>query len=195
MSGRERPRGPVDWAGLRGRVQATGERADGETPDAAQQRRTLDERARALARPPAAPLPTDTLALVIVSLGGEAWGGDARLVWEAFRLAAFTPLPGAAEPVAGITAWRGSVITVLDLRPVLGIPTTPLADLGFGLVIGDDRPAFAVLADAVGEITTVDPRALREPQEGVAVRREYVLGVTPAAVFVLDLPRLLRTYR
>jgi purine-binding chemotaxis protein CheW len=186
-------RGAVNWADLRGRLAEAAGASTGE-PSPTARRRTLDERARALARPPDAPPPADTLTLVTLSMSGETWGVDARSVWDGFRVVGFAPLPGAAPPVVGVVPWRGSILTVLDLRPELGIPAGPPGELAFGVVVGQDAPTVGLLVDGVHDIVVLDPGDLRDPPQGVADERGIVRGVTPAAVLVLDVAPLLRPF-
>jgi purine-binding chemotaxis protein CheW len=186
-------RGPLDRVELGRRLAETaGASAGG--PSAVALRRTLDERARALARPPDAPPPADRLTLVTVSLSEETWGVDARLVWDGFRVVGFAPLPGAAPPIVGVAPWRGSILTMLDLRPELGLAAGSPTELAFGVVVGRDAPTLGLLVDRVQDIVVLDPSDLRDAPGGVADQRAIVRGVTPAAVLVLDVAPLLRPY-
>jgi purine-binding chemotaxis protein CheW len=185
----------VDWADLRRRLSLAASQADPqEGPAGDRHRQVLDERARALARPPMPSKPHEEITLVGFGLGGESWTVEARFVWEAFQLRQLVPLPGAPAPAAGVCPWRGSVLLVLDVRGVLGVPVAPLADLVHVLVLGDRQPAFGVLADTLGEVTKLDRAALAEPAEGVAIHREWVLGVTPEAAFALNALRLIEAH-
>jgi len=189
------PRGPVDWAEIRRRVEAAGRAVAGETamsPERA--RRVLDERARALARPAAPPPAGDTLELLTFVLANEVYAVESRYVLAVFRLTDLSPLPGAKPPVFGVTAWRGELLTILDLRAALGLSVTALNDLSRVIVLGKERPAFGILADAVRELVNLPASAVREPPEGVAAKREYLRGVTPDAVLVLDAGVLLRLH-
>jgi chemotaxis signal transduction protein len=154
----------------------------------------LEERARALARPARDDGRQDELTLVGFALGGEAWAVEARFVWEAFRLHQLTPLPGGKAPHAGVCGWRGSVLLVLDLRSLLGVPVAPLADLAHVVVLGEQRPSFGILADALGGVARLEHAALTEPGAGAAIHREWILGVTPSSNFVLDAAKLLKAY-
>lgn len=184
-----------DWGELRRRLsRVTPESAAGALSDGGREHGVLEERARALARPARTDGPAERLTLVGFALGGESWAVEARFVWEAFRLRRLTPLPGGRAPLAGVCAWRGSVLLVLDLRSVLGVPVVPLADLAHVLVVGERRPAFGVLADALGEVTRLDGRALTEPAAGAAIHREWIRGLTPQANFVLDATKLLEAF-
>ena len=105
---------------------------------------------------------------------------------------AFTPM--LLVDVVAFAPFYLSFFVVLDLRFVLGVPVTPLTDLAHVLVLGDEEPAFGVLVDALGEVTRLDREALVEPGEGVALHREWILGVTPNAGFALDAARIVRAY-
>lgn len=153
------------------------------------EREVLEQRARALARPAAKPA-SDTIEIVTFVLAGETYGIESRYVVEVFRLTELSRLPGAEPPVLGITTWRGALLTILDLRPVLGVSSAALSDLGRVIVLGRDEPAFGVLADDVRDLLGIPASAVREPPEGVALRREYLQGITGEAVIVLAADKL-----
>lgn len=151
----------------------------------------LEERARALARPAVPPSAGDTLELITFALADEVYAIESRCVLALVPLADLSPLPGAEPPVFGVTVWRGGLLTILDLRRVLGLSVAALNDLSRLIVLGENRPAFGILADAVHDLVALPTSAVRQPPEGVAARREYLRGVTADAVLVLDAERLL----
>jgi purine-binding chemotaxis protein CheW len=157
-------------------------------------RLVLEARARALARPVGSPPAADRLEVLAFVLAKERYAIESRYVVEVFRLKEFSPLPGAQRPVFGVTAWRGELLTILDLRAALGLSVAALDDLSRVIVVGEARPAFGFLADAVQELVTLAAADVREPPEGVAAHREYLRGVTVDAVLVLDAVKLLRIH-
>ncbi|MBI1722856.1 MAG: purine-binding chemotaxis protein CheW [Gemmatimonadetes bacterium] len=157
-------------------------------------RELLEQRARALARPAAPAQAHDAIEVITFALANEVYAIESRFVIEVFRLTDLSPLPGAKPPVFGVTGWRGELLTILDLRPVLGLSVGALDDLGRVIVLGEERPAFGVLADAVRELVTLQESALRDTPESVAASREYLRGVTADAVLVLDAEKLLRAH-
>lgn len=190
MTGRD-----IDWAGLRERVEAAGRGLQGEgPPDEEGMRGLLAQRARDLARPVTMPTPEERLPLVRFSLGGESWSLDARYAWDVFHLSELALLPGSGPPVVGLTPWRGTILTLFDLRPMLGVQAEGLSNLDHVIVVGEARPELGVLADAVEELIEVDPRDVGPLPEGAAGSRELVLGVTPDALVVLDARALLLRY-
>jgi purine-binding chemotaxis protein CheW len=187
------PRGAIDWAALRRRLEAasraTSEAAERPPEEA---RALLEERARVLARPVVPSSHVHRLEAITFSLANERYAIESRYVIEVFRLRELAPLPGAKPPIFGLTAWRGALLTILDLRAALGLPVAALNDLGRVVVLGTDRPAFGVLADAVHEVVSLDASEVREPRGGASAARDYVRGITPDAVQVLEGERLLR---
>jgi purine-binding chemotaxis protein CheW len=185
--------GRVDWAEIHRRVDAAGRVLAGAVePEPERAQAVLDERARALARSAAPPATEGRLETVTFLLANERYAVESRYVIEVFRLRDLSPLPGAEPPVTGVTAWRGDLLQVLDLRPVLGLPVTALNDLSRVVVLGTARPAFGVLVDAVESIVTIPASRLLAPQDGPAARREYLRGITADAILVLDAERVLR---
>ncbi len=166
----------------------------GRPDDADRIRRVLEERARALARPTASGAANDTLQMVTFALANETYAVESRYVIQVFRLTDLTPLPGAEPPVVGVAAWRGGLLTILDLRHVLGVSVQALDDLGRVIVVGEQRPAFGILVDAVHDIAAIPAAAIRTPPDGVASKRDYLRGVTADAVLVLEATTLLRRH-
>lgn len=196
MAARPKPkRGPVDWIEYRQRAEMAGRAMVEETDSSPERaRQVLEERARALARPTALPPAVGALEVITFALANEVYAIESRFVIEVFRLTDLSPLPGAKPPVFGVTGWRGELLTILDLRPVLGLSVGALNDLGRVIVLGEERPAFGVLADAVRELHTLPKSAVRDTPETVAASREYLRGVTADAVLVLDAEKLLRAH-
>ncbi|HEX2205999.1 MAG TPA: chemotaxis protein CheW, partial [Longimicrobium sp.] len=150
MSGPMRSR--VDWDDVHRRMEAMLRAVAGggdASPDAA--REVLEARARALAEPPPAPAEGGALRLVTFSLAGETYALESRHVVEMARLERPTPLPGAAPPLFAVTAWRGELLGIHDLRALLGLAPRAEGAGGWMVVLGEGAPALALAADAPGE--------------------------------------------
>ena len=156
-------------------------------------RHVLEERARQLARR----LARDAAQIAGVdmltfSVSRERFAIDSRYVFAAFMLSDLVPLPGATAPVVGLTRWRGDVLTVIDLRGLVGAATNALDDLGRVIVVGASSPEFGILADTLGDIERVDiarlypPTANRSREAYAREARAMLLGVTAEAIHVVD---------
>ncbi|MBV9774504.1 MAG: chemotaxis protein CheW, partial [Gemmatimonadetes bacterium] len=146
----------------------------------------LEERARLLARPEAAPPRGDELEAVTFELGGERYAIESSYLLAVVRLVRPTLLPGADPTTYGVIAWRGELLLIRDYRSLLGLPVLPRDDPGFVLVAGEDRPAFGILADAVGEFVRIPLSDVHALSGAETVGRGFVRGVTGGAVVVLD---------
>lgn len=194
-SGRRGPPGTLDWDEIRRRVEDAGRAISGrESPSAEQVRELLEERARTLARPLAPDSTEEMVEVITFTVSGEAYAIESRYVVEIFRLEHLAVLPGAEPPLMGVTAWRGELLTVLDLRRMTGGPAHALSDLDRVIVLGEDAPAFGILADAVEDVTMLAASGIHPPPEGVAAKREFVCGVTREALLVLEAGELIRSY-
>jgi purine-binding chemotaxis protein CheW len=148
----------------------------------------LEERARRLALKPAA-MRAEAFGVDVVSfsVARERFAIESRFVFAVFHLNDLVPLPGARAPVVGVTRWRGDVLTVLDLRRVVGGSGRALDDLARVVVVGASSAAFGVLADTVDDIVSIDPTTLftlpvdRAPEIPGVLR-----GVTASGIHLLD---------
>jgi purine-binding chemotaxis protein CheW len=183
----------VDWGDIRRRIDEAREGLrDSVRVTAEQAQLMLDQRARELARRPDWKRSETAHDALVFGVAGQRYAIESRFVVEVFHLADLALLPGAAPPVIGVVGWRGRLLTIMDLRAMLGLPTTALDDLGRVIVLGDERPEFGVLADTVEEITPLSEGDVRLPQRGIHVSERYVRGVALDAVLVLDAAELLR---
>lgn len=86
---------------------------------------------------------------VVVRLGAGRYGIDASLVVEVVPVPALTRVPAAPGWLGGVGNWRGRVLPVIDLRPLLGAAVTPLASSARVVVVRDGEIEVGVVADAV----------------------------------------------
>ena len=153
----------------------------------------MARRTRELARPVAVEKGATGRLVVHFTLGGERLAIEARWLLGVAKLTTLAALPGAEPPVRGVTVWRGELLTVLDIRPVLGISTAVLSDLTRVLVLGARRARFGLLVDTVGDVIDLSGADLLPiPQSSLA--GDYLIGVTADAGLVLDGERLLQLF-
>ena len=76
---------------------------------------------------------SSTIRAAIISLGGELFTIDLKSVREVFVVESITPVPGMPAGLVGVTNLRGSVIPLLDLRPMFALNTD--ATLRYAVVV------------------------------------------------------------
>ncbi len=100
-------------------------------------------------RPATSPGAT-TVRAAIISMSGELFTIDLQNVREVFVVESITPVPGMPSGLVGVTNLRGTVIPLLDLRPMFGLDA--VAVLRYAVVVQHSNWQVGVLVDAVPEI-------------------------------------------
>jgi len=188
----------ISWDRTRARLAAAEQMArEAMQPSPARSRALLETRARQLANPlPEEARPGELLDVVVFSLARERYALESRVLREIVRLTDFTPVPGAADFLVGVTNLRGAILPVVDLRRFFGLPDRGLTDQSRVLVLGQDRPDVGVLADETHELASVRADGIFAPSATApSGGRAYIRGFTADAVVVLDGEKLLRDPR
>ena len=98
--------------------------------------------------------------LLIVTIAGSRVAFPAARVESVVELDALSPVPRAAAHVAGLSALRSRVLTVIDCQRSLELGTTNLEGLSEAAVVEVDGHHYALTVDAVEDVV----EALSEPQ-------------------------------
>ena len=169
-------------------VYDTVDRATPETPNA-----VLHARARALAKPPGTDVGSpDSLEVVEFLLADEHYGFESSAVREVYPLTALTPLPCTPPFVLGIINVRGQILSVIDLKVFFDLPHNGLTNFTRVLILSSGRMEFGILADVVSGIRQVLQHALQPSLPTLTdIRKEYLTGVTPDRLVVLNAEKLL----
>ena len=184
----------VDFAEVRRRLERATSDAGKLSPEQAHE--LLERRARALAQKPAQPRAVRWLELLRFKLAGEHYAIDSSCVLQVLALSDLTRMPGAPAHLLGVTNLRGQVLPVFDLRVLLGVVRPALCDMTRLLVLGKDEAELGILADAVEEISAIDPAQVLQPSQPLSgLERACVRGVTADALIVLDGAALLADRR
>jgi purine-binding chemotaxis protein CheW len=91
-----------------------------------------------------------TMRAAIISLSGELFTIDLKNVREVFVVESITPVPGMPSGLVGVTNLRGTVIPLLDLRPMFALNAD--ATLRYSVVVQHGNWQVGVLVDTVPEI-------------------------------------------
>ncbi len=100
----------------------------------------------------------DNLALCWLTVDGRLFGIDTRQIREVLGPRKVQAVPLAPAFLAGILAYRGEVLTAVDLRCLLGLP--PNQEKGCLLVLDGGGNPFGLLVDGVGGVVEVEANTL-----------------------------------
>lgn len=94
--------------------------------------------------------------VVVVRLGGSRYALAMDSVAEVGRPPALTRVPGLPAWLAGVANWRGRVLSVLDLRPLLDAPGGDLDRRARLVVLNRGGVPVGLLTEGVQGSRTVD---------------------------------------
>ncbi|MFW6254070.1 MAG: chemotaxis protein CheW [Chitinivibrionales bacterium] len=162
-------------------------------PSKEESRQLLRERARALAaRPPEKPADDKIMELLVFELSGEHYGLETSYIAEVFFLDEYTPLPFTPAWLVGICSLRGRFVSITDIRGILGMPIKGIGEFNKVILLQSQTMEFGILADAVVGIQNLPQRDLQKEFHLPGEHAEnYIAGVTPSRLIVLDSKKLL----
>jgi purine-binding chemotaxis protein CheW len=130
--------------------------------------------------------------VVIVRLGGCRYALPMPAVAEVGRPPALTRVPGVPSWVAGVANWRGRVLAVLDLRPLLSAESTTLDRRGRLVVLTRAGVTAGLLTEGVEGTSDIDGESI-EPSlanlptmTGALISGQVTDGGGPVGVLDLD---------
>lgn len=107
--------------------------------------------------------------LLIVSIAGSRVALPAAAVESVVELEALIPVPRAPVHIAGLSALRSRVLTVIDCRRSLELGTTDLASAGIheAAVVEIEGHHYALTVDVVEDVFEAlsEPAPVRAPME------------------------------
>jgi purine-binding chemotaxis protein CheW len=140
-------------------------------------------------------VPPETLELCTFLVDNLHLGVDADLVQEVVRHQAITPVPLAPPEIAGLLNLRGQVVTAIDLRSRIGLPSHQDGQMPLHLIVRGSRGPASLLVDQIGDVLACSPEELEPPPTTVdETVRGFLRGVCTRPerlLLLLDLPRVL----
>ncbi len=153
-------------------------------------------RAHALAEPSPAEVTGQAMPVLTFLLQDERYGLPVSHVREVYPLGQITPVPRTPNFVVGVFSARGRLISVIDLRAFLGLSPTECSAESKIIVVTAADLEVGFLADTVTDVLTIFQDELepaRPPQVGS--RAEFMLGIAPDMLVVLNIPPLFNDER
>lgn len=135
------------------------------------------------------------IQLAAFYLGDQLMAVDIHQVQEINRHVTTTPVPHAPDYVRGVVNLRGEVVTVLDLRAVLGMGPTTLTKDSRNVIVNWQGEKNGLLVDRVADVVTTDTNDIDHPPANVngmdACFFQGVVKLEHDLLVVLDVPSIL----
>lgn len=158
-----------------------------------QERKILKGRARVLAVVPStAPGEGELINALRFSLGGETYAVENGHIREVLPLPRVTPLPCVPSFVRGIINVQGRIVSLLDLKSILGLPDTGVSPTSSVIILQSPGLEFGLLADEILGLASIPISSIQTSLPTLTdVRAEYLKGVTAEGLVLLDAGKLL----
>ncbi len=132
---------------------------------------------------------------IVVRLGLGRFAVYLSSVAEVGRAPHVTRVPGLPSWLAGVANWRGRILPVLDLRPLLGAEAVPLDSRGRLLVLTDGGHLVGMFVDAVDGTTMLGGDVAAFPPASGPRGAALLSGQVPredGPIAVIDVPSVFR---
>lgn len=138
----------------------------------------------------------EMMQVVVFSLANETYGIATEYVKEVQPLRDLTPVPCTPDFVVGVINIRGSIYSVIDIRSFFNVPKKEISELTKVILVNAGGLEVGILADDVSGATSIQISDIKPPLSAqTAVKDEYIQGVTPKMLIILNLEALLRDER
>jgi purine-binding chemotaxis protein CheW len=185
---------PRRWDRIYQRLEAVRQSLEeGSQPTADQSRAILRARAKQMAQEPLQGTGNvPELEIVEFRMAHETYGFESRYIREVYPLKDYCPLPCTPAFVFGLINVRGQLLSVLDLKKFFGLASREIDNHNQALILHDGEMEIGILADALVQVTHVARASLQPALPTLTgLRNEFLLGITPQRVIVLDAEKLL----
>lgn len=130
-------------------------------------------------------------------VGETLMGIEIRQVEEINRLLEVTPVPQAPPYVRGVINLRGEVVTVIDLRQMLGLPAAVAARDSRNVIVDSHGERIGLMVDRVADVVETSADAIDRPPPNLSgVDGRFFAGVCQLAtglLVLLDVEAVLAT--
>ncbi len=124
-------------------------------------------------------------------LATEHYGIETSFIEEVHTLTAYTYVPCTPDYVYGIMNIRGEIVSIIDLKVLLGLPQVGITDLKKVIIVHNNHMKFGVLADQIIGVGHIPMDYIQNPPQTLHDdQKKYLRGVTKNSVIVLDVEKI-----
>ena len=106
------------------------------------------------------------------------FGIELRCVQEVLHYIEMTQVPLAPKAVSGLINLRGQIVTAIDLRRRLELPSVATGALPSNVVVHTEDGPVSLLVDEIGDVIEAGAKSFEPPPETMdAAVRSVILGV------------------
>lgn len=127
--------------------------------------------------------------------GNQRYALALEKIIEIHLLEQACPVPGSPDFIRGVIHWRGSILSLLDLGPLLQIEESGLADFHFVVVVESAGKRVGIIASEVEEIIAHAPTELHRAPVSEHYPPQWIAGVIDQTRLIIDTGQILQDER
>ena len=135
------------------------------------------------------------MPVAVVGLGKEYFGIDLETVREFINVRNYTPIPCCPQHIVGNMNLRGEILTLIDIRSSLNLPTTTVNTGAKAVVINVDDIVAGLPVDEVLDVMYLHPETVNPVPVAVPTESEVYLKGTVSyqekTLSLIDLSKLM----
>lgn len=122
----------------------------------------------------------------------ESYAVELKYIREVFTLRDMTLIPGTPPYVMGVINFRGSILSVLNLKILFGLKEKGLTEFNKVIILSNGALEFGIVADKITGNQNIPANTLNEPPLTLTgIGAEFVTGITPEGLIFLNAARML----
>jgi purine-binding chemotaxis protein CheW len=129
--------------------------------------------------------------VLVILVGDQRYGIELSEISEVFPIKSVTQVPGAPREFHGITNIRGKITTLINLKQLLGLPSSPEQTAASAILLRATRSLFAFKVDAIQNTVGIDFKELTPLAVLQNSIHSYTKGITRDQLIVLELSTIL----
>lgn len=136
------------------------------------------------------------IAFLAFSKGRQHYGVPLENVLDVDALHHFAVVPRAPAFLPGVTPWRGSMLTLLDLGRLYGTAEAGLEDVHFRVVVEAAGRRIGLVASKLDEVYSISPKSLAPaPSLNGETMNEAIAGVYENRWLILNIEQVLADHK
>lgn len=137
----------------------------------------------------------ERLECVTFVLGGETYAFESIYAAEVIRIPKLVRLPKVQEIIVGVFNLRGGIMAAVDIRPLLGVPRTPLTAAGRIIILKSEKFSTGLVTEGVQGVESLSVDNFEPAVKSLAgAQREFIRGQITCdgrLIMLLDIPKLM----
>lgn len=148
----------------------------------------LKERARLAAQKRLQDTTTaDSISVIEFLLFPERYAIASAFVREVLKISEVTAIPGTPSYIAGVINYRGSIVSVINMKDLLGLKEKGLTEMNKVLMLSNDKMEFGLIADGIiGSAEIPSDQIMEPPHSNSGSGTVYIRGVLKNGSILLD---------